>query len=139
MRTIPSLFNIMFLMSLVFYIFAVIGTMLFASISPEYFGSLGRSILTLFQIVTLDSWTEAVMRPILEIEPWSWIYFIAFVLVGTFIIFNLFIGVIVNNVEKANEEDTAKHSTEETDYQKLQNELQEVKQMLRDIKNSDPK
>lgn len=95
-------------MGIFLYIFAVIGTMLFSGIAPEYFGNLQRTILTLFQIVTLDSWSSGIMRPLMAYNQWIWIYFVSFVLVGTFIIFNLFIGVIVNNVEKANdsEEDT---------------------------------
>lgn len=126
--TIPSLGNIMILMGIVFYIFAVMGTMLFASIAPEYFGNLQLSLLTLFQVVTLESWASGVMRPIFAEAWWSWIYFVLFILVGTFIIFNLFIGVIVNNVEKANEEEkTAETNSELT---ALRQEVAELKTML---------
>lgn len=102
--TIPALGNIMLLLSLVFYIFAVIGTSLFGKYMPEYFGTLHHTLITLFQVVTLESWASAVMRPVLEFAPWAWIYFVSFILIGTFVIVNLFVGVIVSNVEKANEE-----------------------------------
>ncbi|MFC4738040.1 ion transporter [Bacillus daqingensis] len=128
LMTIPSLGNIMLLMSIVFYIFAVIGTMLFQQTAPAYFGNLQLSLLTLFQVVTLESWASAVMRPIMDELWWSWIYFVSFVLVGTFVVFNLFIGVIVNNVEKA------EHTGAEKEEDPVQKELSEVKQELAAIK-----
>ncbi|WP_078553067.1 ion transporter [Bacillus alkalicellulosilyticus] len=133
--TIPALGNILILMSIVFYIFAVTGTMLFAQISPEYFGNLQLSLLTLFQVVTLESWASAVMRPIFAEAPWSWLYFVLFVLVGTFIVFNLFIGVIVSNVEKA-EKDEAGEEVDETkeELMELRKEVAELKEILLSIK-----
>lgn len=125
--TIPALGNIMLLMSIIFYIFAVTGTMLFAEVAPEYFGSLQLSLLTLFQVVTLESWASGVMWPIYHQLPWSWIYFVSFVLVGTFVIFNLFIGVIVSNVEKA---DSADKIEEENHIAELRNEVKELKQLI---------
>lgn len=136
LMTIPALGNIMLLMSIIFYIFAVIGTMLFQDVAPEYFGNLQLSLLTLFQVVTLESWASQVMRPIFEQLWWSWIYFVGFVLVGTFVVFNLFIGVIVNNVEKAEsaekeaEEKEEKDSTKE-ELTKLRAEIGELKELIR--------
>ncbi|PYZ94401.1 voltage-gated sodium channel [Salipaludibacillus keqinensis] len=131
LMTIPALGNIMLLMGIVFYIFAVIGTMLFQQVSPEYFGNLQLSLLTLFQVVTLESWASEVMRPIFQELPWAWIYFVSFVLVGTFVVFNLFIGVIVNNVEKA---DTADEEIENTHEEvvELRKEVHELKQLIKD-------
>nr|WP_236838690.1 ion transporter [Caldalkalibacillus salinus] len=103
LMTIPALGNIMLLLSLLFYIFAVIGTMLFGDIAPDHFGSLHATLLTLFQVVTLESWASGVMRPLLDQSPFAWMYFVSFILVGTFVIFNLFVGVIVSNVEKVDE------------------------------------
>ncbi|WP_261179269.1 ion transporter [Anaerobacillus sp. CMMVII] len=125
--TIPALGNIMLLMSIIFYIFAVTGTMLFAEVAPEYFGSLQLSLLTLFQVVTLESWASGVMWPIFHELPWAWIYFVLFVLVGTFVIFNLFIGVIVSNVEKA---DAADKLEEPDQLAELRNEVKELKQLI---------
>jgi voltage-gated sodium channel len=128
LMTIPALGNIMILMSIIFYIFAVMGTMLFANVAPEYFGNLQLSLLTLFQVVTLESWASGVMRPIFAEVAWSWIYFVIFILVGTFIVFNLFIGVIVSNVEKANQEEEEAESNSE--ITKLRAEIAEMKTML---------
>lgn len=130
LMTIPALGNIMLLMGIIFYIFAVIGTMLFQHTSPEYFGTLQASLLTLFQIVTLDSWGSVVMRQILEELPWAWVYFVSFVLVGTFVVFNLFIGVIVNNVDKA---ENAEKEIENTydEVKELRKEIGELKELIK--------
>ncbi|MDG5787713.1 ion transporter [Evansella sp. AB-P1] len=129
LMTIPALGNIMLLMSIIFYIFAVTGTMLFREVAPEYFGSLELSLLTLFQVVTLESWASEVMRPIFEQLPWSWVYFVAFVLVGTFVIFNLFIGVIVNNVEKTESADEEEENTHK-EVVELRQEVRELKALI---------
>ncbi|MDQ0339345.1 voltage-gated sodium channel [Caldalkalibacillus uzonensis] len=144
--TIPALGNIMLLMGLIFYIFAVIGTFLFRDVAPEYFGSLHLSLITLFQVVTLESWASGVMRPIMAEVFWSWIYFVTFILVGTFVIFNLFVGVIVSNVERAETEEaeeeqqphqrvSADHSVSDEEIKQLRNEIKELRQLLRDLKN----
>lgn len=128
LRTIPALGNIIFLMFLLFYIFAVLGTMFFKETAPEYFGTLHASFLTLFQVVTLESWASGVMRPILADEPWAWAYFVAFILVGTFIIINLFIGVIVNNMQQAHEEMCAEKSKDELTL--LREEIAQLKVLI---------
>lgn len=135
MLTLPSLGNIVLLLSLIFYIFGVIGTMLFSSIAPEYFGTLQASLITLFQVVTLESWASAVMRPILEQIAWAWIYFVAFILMGTFVIFNLFVGVIVSNVEKEDRREADELSmagTQQTNQElaQLKNEIAELKTLI---------
>jgi voltage-gated sodium channel len=143
--TIPALGNISLLLGLLFYIFAVIGTMLFSQASPEYFGSLHLSLLTLFQVVTLEAWASDVMRPLVDLVPWAWVYFLVFIMVGTFVIFNLFVGVIVNNVEKA--EDQEKETAEkkgtkppnrtESELAELRKEISELKSLIVSMKKSD--
>jgi voltage-gated sodium channel len=143
LMTLPSLGHITMLMGLLFYIFAVMGTMLFAKTLPEYFGSLHSSLLTLFQVVTLESWASGVMRPLLAELPWAWVYFVAFILVGTFVIFNLFVGVIVSNVEKVDlletEMEKEKEKTESTsegssvsekELALLRREISELKELV---------
>ncbi|WP_077624090.1 ion transporter [Sediminibacillus massiliensis] len=129
LMTIPSMGTILLLLSIFFYIYGVIGTMLYSSIAPEYFGTLHQSLLSLFQVVTLESWASGVMRPILAEDPSSWWYFVTFILIGTFVIFNLFVGVIVNNVEEANKADHPNPTDVRLD--KVQKELAELKEMLK--------
>ncbi|TLS67480.1 ion transporter [Mariprofundus erugo] len=102
-RSIPSMGNIMLLMGVIFYIYAVAGQQLFHEHDPEHWRDLGISLLTLFRIVTLESWTS-VMYTAMEMNPYSWIYFVSFVIMGTFVIINLFIAVVINNLEEAKQE-----------------------------------
>jgi len=103
MRSIPSMANIMLLMSVIFYIYAVAGQQLFHAHDPVHWDNLGISLLTLFRIVTLEDWTD-VMYTAMELYSWSWIYFVSFVILGTFVIINLFIAVVINNLEEAKQE-----------------------------------
>ncbi|MBP1970276.1 voltage-gated sodium channel [Virgibacillus natechei] len=128
LKTIPSMGTVFLLLSIFFYIYAVIGTMLYQSIAPEYFGSLHGSLLTLFQVVTLESWASGVMRPILAEDPTSWWYFVSFIMIGSFVIINLLVGVIVNNVEEAHREDSP--SPTDLKLAEMQKEMQEIKQLL---------
>ncbi|GEN87365.1 ion transporter [Oceanobacillus sojae] len=128
--TIPSMGNIMILLAIFFYIYAVIGTMLFQSIAPDHFGSLHRTLLTLFQLITLDSWATGVMYPILEETSIALIYFISFILIGAFVIINLFVGVIVNNVEEANRENQP--TPTDLKLEAMDKELKEIKALLKE-------
>jgi len=102
-RSIPSMANIMLLMSIIFYVYAVAGYHLFAEHDPQHWRSLPIAMLTLFRIVTLESWTS-VMYTAMEMHPAAWIYFVSFVIVGTFVVINLFIAVVINNLEQAKQE-----------------------------------
>lgn len=97
-RSIPSMGHVLMLLGIVFYIYAITGFHLFHNHDAEHWGTLGAALLTLFQIVTLEGWVD-VMEQALESRPWSWVYFVSFVLIGTFVVLNLFIAVVVNNLE----------------------------------------
>jgi voltage-gated sodium channel len=94
------------LLFLIFYIFAVMGTMLFGAAFPELWGSLGASFFTLFQVMTLESWSTGVARPMFEQFPLVWLFFVPFILVSSFMVLNLFIAIIVTatNAIHADEE-----------------------------------
>ena len=97
-RSIPSMGHVILLMSIIFYIYAVTGFHLFSEHDEEHWGTLGAAFLTLFQMVTLEGWVE-VMETALEDVPWAWIYFVTFIMVGTFIVLNLFIAIVINNLD----------------------------------------
>ena len=97
-RSIPSMGHVIMLMSILFYIYAVTGFHLFHEHDAEHWGTLGAALLTLFQMVTLEGWVE-VMDTALEAHPWSWVYFVSFILIGTFVMLNLFIAVVINNLD----------------------------------------
>jgi voltage-gated sodium channel len=100
MRSLPGMGHVVLLMSILFYVFAVAGFHLFSEHDPTHWRSLGISLLTLFRIVTLEDWTD-VMYTAMEARPWAWVYFVSFVVMGTFVIVNLFIAVVLNNLDEA--------------------------------------
>ena len=102
-RAIPSVGHVIMLMSIVVYIYAIMGYHLFHRLDPERWGNLGLSVLTLFNITTLDGWTE-VMRTAMQHYPWAWLYFVSFVVVGTFVVINMFIAIIINSLDDAKRE-----------------------------------
>jgi len=95
MRALPGMGWTALLLILVFYVFAVMGTMMFGEQFPELWGNLGRSLFTLFQVMTLESWSTGVARPMFDAYPWAWVFFIPFILVSSFMVLNLFIAIIV--------------------------------------------
>ena len=96
---IPGLISIGLVLLIIYYVFAVIATNLFGADYPDWFGHLGRSLYTLFQIMTLESWSMGIARPVMENFPYAWAFFIPFILVATFTMLNLFIAVIVNAMQ----------------------------------------
>jgi voltage-gated sodium channel len=103
MRSIPGMGHVMLLMSIIFYVYAIAGYQLFHAHDPQHWGNLGISMLTLFRVVTLEDWTD-VMYTAMELSSWAWIYFVSFIFMGTFVIINLFIAVVLNNLEEARTE-----------------------------------
>ena len=71
-KSIPGIIWTCLLLMIFFYIYAIVGTNSFGSDFPEYFGSLGRSLLTLFQVMSFDSWFSGITRPVLHVFPWAW-------------------------------------------------------------------
>ena len=102
-RSIPSMFNVMALMSIIFFVYAVAGYHLFHEVDPLHWRHLGIAFLSLFRIVTLEDWTD-IMYTAMEAHWWAWAYFVSFVVIGTFVIVNLFIAVVLNNLDEAKEE-----------------------------------
>ena len=107
LRAIPGIGSIIGLLALVFYVFAIIATGLFRESHPEWFGSLGASMYTLFQVMTLESWSMGISRPVMEVHPWAWAFFVPFILVATFTVLNLFIAIIVDAMQRMHEHQVA--------------------------------
>lgn len=99
LSALPGLGSIFVVLAIIYYVFAVIATNLFAASHPEWFGNIGRSLYTLFQVMTLESWSMGISRPVMEEFPYAWAFFIPFILVATFTMLNLFIAIIVNAME----------------------------------------
>jgi len=100
-RAVPGMGSVFLLMGLIFYIGAVIATKLFGSSFPDWFGNLGLSAYSLFQIMTLESWSMGIVRPVMEVYPLAWAFFVPFIIVTTFAVVNLLVGLIVNSMQDA--------------------------------------
>ena len=96
---LPGMGSIIGLLLLTFYIFAVMATKLYGATFPEWFGTLGASFYTLFQVMTLESWSMGIVRPVMEAHPAAWLFFVPFILCTTYAVLNLFIGVIVSAMQ----------------------------------------
>ncbi|MCB1956011.1 MAG: ion transporter [Rhodocyclaceae bacterium] len=107
LAAIPGLGSIVLVLGILYYVFAVIATNLFAADFPEWFGTLGRSLYTLFQVMTLESWSMGISRPVMEAFPYAWAFFIPFILIATFTMLNLFIAIIVNAMQHVNAQEQA--------------------------------
>lgn len=105
LSSLPGLGMIMLLQGLLFYVAAVISTKMFAASFPEWFGSLGASFYTLFQVMTLESWSMGIVRPVMEQYPLAWVFFVPFILIATFTMLNLFIAVIVNAMQALHDDE----------------------------------
>ncbi|MFN7175989.1 MAG: ion transporter [Thermaurantiacus sp.] len=95
LRAIPAMGSVVLLLTLVFYVGAVMATKLFGAAFPDWFGSVGASLYSLFQIMTLESWSMGIVRPVMEVYPFAWAFFVPFILVTSFMVLNLFIAIIV--------------------------------------------
>ncbi|MBO5278115.1 MAG: ion transporter [Lachnospiraceae bacterium] len=120
------------LLLLVYYIFSIMGTTLFGYQFPEWFGSIGKSFYTLFQVMTLESWSMGISRPVMEVFSWAWVYFVPFVLCTSFLIMNVVVGIVVNAISEVSENQAGEEiKTPEEDIQaQLRRELASLQKQL---------
>lgn len=104
---LPGMGAIFALLGLIFYVFSVMATRLFGASFPDWFGSIGASAYSLFQIMTLESWSMGIVRPVMQVYPYAWAFFVPFILCATFIMLNLFIGIIVSAMQSEHESQVA--------------------------------
>lgn len=136
---IPWILSVSALLMIIFYVFAILVTQLYGSAFPEWFWDLWASFYTLFQIMTLESWSMWIVRPVMEIYPYSWIVFVTFVLIATFVMVNLVIAIVVeamNKITKDEEEhiidsiQTAQNVTKQ-DIQQLEKQIQQLTELVK--------
>lgn len=102
---LPGMASVLLLTGIIFYIGAVIATKLYGPTFPQWFGSLGESLYTLFQIMTLESWSMGIVRPVIEQHPEAWLFFVPFILITAFAVMNLVVGLIVSTMQDAHAEE----------------------------------
>ena len=105
LHAVPGMGSIVLLLSLIFYVFSVMATKLYGETFPEWFGTIGASAYTLFQIMTLESWSMGIVRPVMEAYPMAWAFFLPFILATAFTVLNLFIGIIVDAMQSTHNEE----------------------------------
>lgn len=110
LMAIPGLGAVAAILILIFYVASVMSTRLFAAAFPEWFGSIAASAYTLFQVMTLESWSMGIVRPVMEKFPYAWLFFLPFILITSFTMLNLFIAVIVNAMHSDTEETVEKNA-----------------------------
>ena len=103
---LPGMGAVIIMLSIVYYVFGVMATLLFGSTFDEWFGTLGRSLYSLFQIMTLESWSMGIVRPVMKEFPYAWAFFVPFIMATTFSVLNLFIGLMVNTMQSAVNDET---------------------------------
>ena len=134
-KAVPGLLSIVALISLIFYVSAVLATNIFGGEFEEWFGSIGASMYSLFQIMTLESWSMGIVRPVMKVYPYAWVFFVPFILVTSFAVINLFIGVIVDAMQTVQEDFVEEvHSDVEHIEEKLvliEKELAELGRLIR--------
>ncbi len=111
-KSIPSIMWTGLLLLIVYYIFAVIGTVLFGGAFPEWFGNIAESMYTLFQVMTLESWSMGISRPVMEVYPAAWLYFVPFVLISAFVMMNVVVGIVVSTISEATDGEKREKATE---------------------------
>ncbi len=107
---LPGMGSVFLLMAIIFYIGSVIATKLFAASFPQWFGSLPQSGYTLFQVMTLESWSMGIVRPVMEVYPYAWAFFVPFIMVTTFAVVNLLVGLIVNSMQDAHQQEAGEQT-----------------------------
>jgi voltage-gated sodium channel len=138
--SLASLGSVVSLLLIVFYVAAVVATNVFGAEYPDYFGNLGKTFFSLFQVMTLESWSDGIARPVMEKFPYAWIFFVLFILIATFVVINLFIAVIVDSLSSVNKDEETELDHDALFLHKelidLKSEMNEIKAMLLELSES---
>lgn len=127
---IPGIVSVSMVLLLFFYVFAIMATNLFGGAFPQWFGTLGESMYTLFQVMTLESWSMGIARPVMESYPFAWVYFVIYILIVTFIMVNLFIGLIVDAIFTIKGDEKEAEAKPVSEVEQLTGEVRELKAMI---------
>jgi voltage-gated sodium channel len=138
MHTLSGLTAVGAVLLVVFYVSAVMSVTLFGTAFHEFFGTVGRALYSLFQIMTLESWSMGIVRPVMGVYPYAWLFFVPFILVTTFAVLNLLIGIIVNSMQEIHEREqkelSAQLQTQTATTEVLYAKLVAVETLLREIR-----
>lgn len=134
LNAIPGMSSILFLLTLINYIFAVLTTKLYGASHPEFFGTIGASFFTLFQIMTLEGWSGEIVRPVMEVHPYAWAVFVPYIVVVTFAVLNLFIGIVVDAMQS--QADEVRDEESEREYNHIISEIRGLRSEVREVREA---
>lgn len=130
-KSVPSILWTGILLILIYYVFSLIGVNLFGDAFPDWFGTIGKAMYTLFQVMTLESWSMGISRPVMEVYSFAWAYFVPFVLLSSFIVMNVVVGIVVNAISEVTAENNVEEpETKEVSKEDLLKEMREVKEQM---------
>lgn len=129
----PHVFWAAVLLMIIFYIFGIMGQNLFHEEFPQWFGTLGETVYTLFQVTTLESWSMGIARPVMKVFPWAWCYFVPFVMISSYIVLNVVVGVVVNATSDLSDDDDVADMKNKMKTKKVTNA--ELLQQITELKN----
>ena len=137
---LPGMAAIMAVLGLVFYVAAVMATQLFGATFPQWFGSVGGSLFSLFQVMTLESWSMGIARPVMEVHSWAWLFFVPFVVITSFTVLTLFIALIVNSMQAVQTREQRRSILAEElahdEREAILEMMEELRREIRELKNS---
>ena len=135
LSALPGLGAVVAILALMFYVAAVMATQIFGDTFPNWFGTLPKSLYSLFQIMTLESWSMGIVRPVMEVYPYAWAFFVPFILIATFTMLNLFIAVVVNAMQSYHEMEAEHAQTSHTEHADLLAEIRALRAELQALKS----
>ncbi len=134
-NALPGMGSIVLVLLLVYYIAAVMATGLFGEAFPDWFGNVGASMFSLFQIMTLESWSMGIVRPVMEVYPHAWTFFVPFIVVTSFTVLNLFIALIVNSMHMLNAETTEEiHETADIAHDEREALARKIEELTNEVR-----
>ena len=141
-RSLPGLGSTAILLMLIFYVGGVMTTVLFKTAFPEFFGDLGASIYSLFQVMTLESWSMGIVRPVMAVYPYAWVFFVPFIIIMSMLVLNLVVAIVVDSMQSAKEmmaeegrvEREASGAPAEATLESLQLELRALRDEVRALR-----
>lgn len=133
LKTLSPMLGVGVLLMILFYIYGIITTTLYGETFPQWFGTIGESFYTLFQIMTFESWSMGIVRPVMAQYPYAWLVFVSFLMIASYIVLNIAIGIIVDCISeiKSEENETDPLTIE---LESLKKEIKELKQIIQNIK-----
>ena len=132
--SIPNVSWACVLLMIIFYIFAIMGTTLFAQDFPIAFGTLGKSLFTMFQLTTLEAWPD-IARDVMIKFPLAWTYFVSFIIISSFIVMNVIVGVVVNAISEISDDIKKEREKKALKNSSLELELFRLKEQIRKVEN----